>query len=164
MGKNKIDNLLNIAIVKKELSKFIKGEGIYFVVDRETGEHFPLESYNLFVKPYLENYDGIINSHCWDELNLLIQSDVDKNLLIDNIVGYLIPYYSVNEESLLLKRTTNTPNYFINYIKNYILKNKLSLINDTRGTGVIWNSKNGLYGGILSNLLIIEERGGPKFI
>ena len=85
-------------------------------------------------------------------------------MLLDLIVAYLIPYYYDDDNELIRERKTGTPGYIISLIRNYLMDNKESLLKDKRGSGVEWNSKEGLWGSIRSNLKLILDRGGPNFL
>ncbi len=154
-----MNNLLINVIKSKNLDKLIIGQEPFFIMDREFGLHWQYASYKKNIEPYIQE---ILPDIFWEEVINLFKYFKDKNLLLDSFVSLLICYYYTDNTRLLENRTSNTPIEIIDLIKNYLLENKNELINDVRGTGVEWNSQNGLWGGITSNLRIIEKRGGPK--
>ena len=164
MRENKIDNSFEYALNNNQLYQFIVGKQEYFVLDREMDEHWPLGSYMQFIEPYLNGHNHVFEENFWIKLNETFDKVEDKNIFFDLIVGYLIPYYNTKDLDLLKKRNEKTPSYFINTINQFLQSNKESLQNDKRGTGVEWNSKDGLFESIKTNLNIIRERGGPDFL
>lgn len=161
MGENKINNLFNNALLNKELDKFLLGEGVYFILDREYGNHWHYGSYLNYIAPNIEN---ILPKLFWEEINNLLICHHDKNMILDALVAYFIPYYSSSNLVVLKERVKMTPDSTILLIKEMLNKHKGKLKSDIRGTGVTWNSKDGLFGSIIQNLKIIKERGGPNFI
>ena len=161
MGENKINNLFHNALLNKELDQFLLGEGVYFILNREYGNHWHYGSYLNYIAPNIEN---ILPKLFWDEINNLLICHKDKNMILDSLVAYFIPYYSCSNLGVLNERVKMTPNSTILLIKEILNKYKGKLKSDTRGTGVAWNSKEGLFGSIIQNLKIINERGGPNFL
>jgi hypothetical protein len=162
MGENKVTNLFGQSLSNDELVEFICGKDEYLVTDREYGGHWPLGSYKKYIEPNLS--DGLLPVEFWEKILLHLDTTDDLNIFLDNLVGYLIPYFNSSEVVLKNNRINNTPLEFIQKIKSLLSQNKASLLSDTRGTGVKWNSKNGLWGSITSNLQIIRQRGGPDFL
>lgn len=161
MVDNKVmENKFEKALKNNEINDFINGNGEYFVLDREYGGHSCLGSYKLFVEPYLYKNNSFFEMFFWKELGHIFINEKDKNIFLDNLVGYLIPYYSEKSDI----RKENTPSSIIEIIRSYIDNNKNSLKMDKRGSGIEWNSNQGLYESILQNLEIILKRGGPDFI
>lgn len=161
MGENQINNLFLDSIKNKELSKFLLGKGIYLVIDREYGNHWYYGSYKNYIEPCINKYFPI---YFWEEINYLLKKYHDKNILLDALVCYFIPYYNCSDLELLNERTNETPKETIVLIKDYLTNNKEGLQLDKRGTGVEWNSKEGLFSSIVQNLQIIKVRGGPIFL
>jgi len=164
MDANTINNKLERALIKNEILPFILGEGEYFIADREYGGHWPLGSYKQNIKPFLEETSGVLPDVFWEKLKFIIKNSEDGNILLDFIVAYLIPCYYDADSELVRERKTGTPGYIISLIRNYLMDNKESLLKDKRGSGVEWNSKEGLWGSIRSNLKLILDRGGPNFL
>lgn len=158
-----MENKFKKALLEDKVSEFILGEDEFFVLDREIGIHWPLGSYKKYIETYLfDKNENYMEENIW---NIIIQSfnkSKDQNAFMDNLIAYLIPYYSNNEFVRIRKK--HTPMNFIDSINKFIIKNKNSLEIDKRGSGVEWNSEKGMLGGILSNLKVIKERGGPNFI
>lgn len=150
------------SLLKNELHCFICGEGEYLVIDREYGGHWSLGSYKNYIEPNLS--EGILPIEFWEKLSLSFDKVDNLNIFLDNLIGYFIPYYNCSDEDLKKYRVSNTPIEIVNKIREILIHNKESLLIDNRGTGIEWNSKSGLWGGIISNLLIIRKRGGPNFL
>lgn len=164
MGENKIINLFEQALLKNELSNFILGKNEYLVIDRELGEHWPLESYKKYIEKNLSESEGILPDIFWEQLLKSFCNNIDLNIFLDNTVAYFIPYYNCSDENLKYIRVINTPLEIIKKLRTILVINKHSLLKDNRGTGIEWNSNSGLWGGITSNLLVIKKRGGPNFL
>ena len=164
MDKNKITNFFQEAIEKKELEAFIIGENKYFVADREYGGHWPYGSYKKFMESYLVENNNLLPQRVWGDIeNIFIKSE-KLNVFLDYLVIYLHIYYNLSEKNINQIRVKNTPSEFIKILRNVIKNNKECLLNDIRGTGVEWHSKNGLWGSINNKLKIIKENGGPDFL
>lgn len=161
MGENQISNLFFDSIKNNELDEFLLGKGKYLVVDREYGNHWYYGSYKNYIEPYIEN---CLPKSFWEGVNILLKEYHDKNILLDALVGYFIPYYNCSNFELLKERISTTSEETRFLIGDFLLNNKETLKSDHRGTGVEWNSKEGLFGGITQNLRIIKERGGPDFL
>jgi len=155
-----MENKFKKALKNNEINDFINGKGEYFILDREYGDHSTLGSYKLYVEPYLLENNNFFDHDFWDKIEQSFLWENDKNILLDNLIGYLIPYYSEKSEL----RAKNTPHVIIEIIKSYLENNVVSLKQDKRGTGVEWNSNEGLYESIIKNLEIILLRGGPDFV
>jgi hypothetical protein len=162
MEENKMTNIFEQSLLKNELKSFILGNNGYLVIDRDGDGHWPLGSYKQYVEPIVR--DSYFSELFWFKLDETLDSVNDINLFIDNLVGYFIPYYNCSDEDLKKIRVKKTPINVISKIKSLLILNKDNLLKDYRGTGVEWNSKSGLWGGITSNLRIIEKRGGPNFL
>ncbi|KOY87186.1 hypothetical protein AD998_14450 [bacterium 336/3] len=164
MGENKIENLFAFALETNDLENFILGNDKYFVLDREYGEHWVLGSYNSYIEPYIAHLNGLLPEIFWKTIYSILENSTDKNIFLDFLVGYFIPYYNCPDKSLLVSRTEHTPKNNIHQIKNFLQTQKDSLIADKRGSGADWNSPSGLLGGVTANLQLIEKRGGPNFL
>lgn len=162
MGENKITDMFQQSLLKKELSSFICGKGPYLVVDREYGGHCPLGSYKIYIEPCL--IEGILPIEFWEQLSYSFDTFDDINILLDNLVAYFTPYYNCSDKELKNNRVNKTPVEIIYKIREILTLNKESLLKDNRGSGIEWNSKTGLWGGITTNLAIIRKRGGPNFL
>lgn len=159
-----LNNLFDYAMDHSELDLFLLGQGKYFILDKEYGGHWPLESYRRYIETYLNSKNFIFPNKFWNDFISIFKAKEDPNLLLDAIFTYLLPYYNCENKMVLKKRAEKTPIEMIRMVDDYILKNKLSLIQDNRGTGMDWNSNEGLYGSIITNINTIRRRGGPDFI
>jgi hypothetical protein len=98
----------------------------------------------------------------------LLNNLKDINIGLDTIVNYLIPYYNPINAYVKEVRVKNTPELFISTFKNILKQNKKKLLVDKRSIGAEWciltNQGLGLWRGIINNLAIIKQRGGPDLI
>ena len=146
---------------------FFLGKGEYFILDREYGEHWVYGIFKEVLWPYAEKYgDCRYETEFWRGImNLLQGTDYkDENLILDAIVNNLFVFYEFANPSVNSRRILSTPKHFSTAFKNLFIKNKISLIQDKRSVGVDWNSANGgdgLWGGVLYNLKLMEDKGGP---
>ncbi len=163
MGENKIENMFKAALDSDELCDFIFGKNKYFILDRESNEHWPLGSYKRHIEPFLNSTSRVFPKIFWEQLENRFKISQDKNMFLDLIVAYFTPYYNCNDKELLALRKEKTPAKIISLINEFIDIQRESLKIDKRGTGVQWNSDSGLLGSIIKNLQIISERGGPMF-
>jgi hypothetical protein len=168
MGENKVSNLFSVALETNELSAFILGRDKYFILDKETNEHFPVASFQNYIEPYLlENSMDFFDETFWSKISITIEEVDDLNMFLDSLVGLLIPYYNAKNFAITTKRKNLTPAFFIEKLSNTIIENQENLRKDKRGIGADWNIVNkewGMLGGLLHNLDLILQRGGPNFI
>lgn len=170
MGENtENNNLFAEAIVKKELDKFILGQGKYFVQDREFGEHWPYGSFKNQIEPYIRQYgEDRFQTEFWNGIFQVTSASVDINIGLDAIVNYLIPFYSTVDKKVQEHRVKNTPQSFIFAFKQLMKDNCKSLLLDKRSVGADWckatNMGLGLWGGIVYNLTIVKNRTGLDLV
>ncbi|MFD2515984.1 hypothetical protein ACFSRY_19080 [Pontibacter locisalis] len=157
-------NLFNFSLENNELEKFIVGMDNYFIADRECGGHWAYGNYEKYIKRFLKLNKDVFPLFIWEKLIHILNTSEDINLFLDYLVGFLIPYYNSGTEKVNRNRKMHTPNLFISEFKKTMNQQKKSLLKDTRGTGVEWHSSNGLWGSIIENLNLIQERGGPNLL
>ncbi len=161
------DKVFEEVIEKRDYKDFFLGKGNYFILDREYGEHWFYGAFKQVLWPYAQkNGEQKFEFEFWKGiLNLLKNPGDDKNLILDSIVNNILVFYQFSNPSIRTRRISSTPKGFLSIFKNKFLENRHSLKKDKRSVGADWNSVNkgdGLKGGILYNLKIIEEKGGPK--
>lgn len=158
------------AIDKDELENFFLGKDSYFVLERETGEHWPYESYIKYIFPLSTIMDeDAFERLFWNSIIKVLNNASDINLVLEMVVDYLRPFFEYNTTSHLKStRIENIPEYFKNLLENLMLEHKQSLHNDKRLSGGDWlkssNKGQGLWGGIIYNLQFLRERGGPDLL
>ncbi|PBQ32471.1 hypothetical protein CNR22_12045 [Sphingobacteriaceae bacterium] len=164
MGENQRKLEFEEVLRNNNLEDFISGRENYFVLDKEFDEHWALGSYQKFILPYLKVKGNIFEEIFWQQI-IQVMADVnDKNIFMDLLIAYLIPYYHNDDFNITQLRKNNTPQDFINKIREFVSENKLSLQKDLRGSGIELYSSNGLFEGITNNLKVIFKRGGPNFL
>lgn len=114
------------------------------------------------MEPYLEaNEINVFDDIFWQLVNDELQNSQDYNLFLENLISFLLPYYSIKDQIVLNERVRFTPFSFITILKNTIKLNESSLKNDKRGIGAEWNQANkglGLFGSIIYLLQTIKDR------
>lgn len=161
------DKLFEEVIEKRDYNDFFLGKGKYFILDREYGEHWVYGAFKQVLWPYAQKHgEQKFESEFWNGiLNLLKDPGDDINLILDAVVNNILVFYQFPNPSIRTRRIFSTPSGFPSFFKDKFIESRHSLKKDKRSVGADWNSVNkgdGLWGGILYNLKLIEEKGGPK--
>ncbi|WP_207426687.1 hypothetical protein [Pedobacter sp. SYSU D00535] len=157
-------NLFSEAIESDQLLDFVLGKDKYYIPDREYGGHWPFGSYKKYIEDYLSQNEQVFEMRFWVKVCNILDDEIDVNLFLEGLIGYLISYYYSEDPEVIRKRAESTPDFLIKKISEAICARKTSLENDKRNTGAEWHSKNGMWGPIIDNLKLIAERGGANFI
>ena len=132
MGENKIMNLFETAIEKRELLDFSLGKDDYFIVDREYGEHSILASWTNHIVPVsVIKGDKYVKGKVIEMMSKVTSSNIlNEQQKAENILYHLHVYYYLGFEGKLKTYSLEEINLeiekcFSNYLKSISDKNKI---------------------------------------